>query len=231
MSEIRICSLVAGLAVLAGAAVAAADPVLSLQVASPTLRYYPGDAVIVTLQMSDLPAPASGFQAFVEFDPAELTFIAASYTGAPFGQPIITPIADEGGNIDLAAGINIPAGQTPTAADATLVVMAFQANQVGCIGSVQFRTHAPPARFTDGDAQSIGPVTLVGLPAEPLPCGCACEFDGNAHVNVFDLLMYLDLWFAHDAQAELDGTPGIDVFDLLAYLDCWFPASAGGPCP
>jgi hypothetical protein len=63
---------------------------------------------------------------------------------------------------------------------------------------------------------------------------CACELDGNAaQVDVFDLLSYLDLWFANDAAAELTGDEpaSVDVFDLLAFLDCWFPASGGAPCP
>jgi hypothetical protein len=29
---------------------------------------------------------------------------------------------------------------------------------------------------------------------------------------------------------ELDHAAGVNVFDLLAYLDCWFAASAGQPC-
>lgn len=63
---------------------------------------------------------------------------------------------------------------------------------------------------------------------------CACELDGDAaQVDVFDLLSYLDLWFANDAAAELTGDEpaAVDVFDLLAFLDCWFPASGGVPCP
>jgi hypothetical protein len=60
---------------------------------------------------------------------------------------------------------------------------------------------------------------------------CACEFDGVAGVDVFDLLSYLDLWFANAAGADIDGVAGVDVFDLLFFLDCWFPASAGAPCP
>src|SRR5690606_3983061 len=63
------------------------------------------------------------------------------------------------------------------------------------------------------------------------PPPCPCELDDAAGVDVFDLLAYLDLWFASDEAADLDGESGIDVFDLLAFLDCWFPASAGAPCP
>ncbi len=71
----------------------------------------------------------------------------------------------------------------------------------------------------------------IGTFTGTLPPQCACEMDGNAaQVDVFDLLAYLDLWFAGDAAAELDGAGGVDVFDLLSFLDCWFPASAGEPC-
>lgn len=35
---------------------------------------------------------------------------------------------------------------------------------------------------------------------------------------------YLDLWFVGDAAADFDGLPGIGIFDLLAYLDAWFAA-------
>ena len=60
---------------------------------------------------------------------------------------------------------------------------------------------------------------------------CPCERDEAVGIDVFDLLAYLDLWFAGDQSAELDGAAGVDVFDLLFFLDCWFPASAGAACP
>jgi hypothetical protein len=63
---------------------------------------------------------------------------------------------------------------------------------------------------------------LGGFPAPP----CACEMTGDspAHVDVFDLLAYLDLWFESDPAAERTGDEpaSVDVFDLLSYLDCWF---------
>ncbi len=90
----------------------------------------------------------------------------------------------------------------------------------------------------DDIGSGTAPIVDIGAveaPADtPLPApGCACETDGNdAQVDVFDLLAYLDLWFAGDAQAERTGDDPvvIDVFDLLSFLDCWFPASAGNPC-
>ncbi len=81
-------------------------------------------------------------------------------------------------------------------------------------------TGAVPLMF---DAIEVWPGT-----GEPF---CICEADGSAaQVDVFDLLAYLDLWFASAAAADIDGAQGVDVFDLLAFLDCWFPASSGVPC-
>jgi hypothetical protein len=80
-------------------------------------------------------------------------------------------------------------------------------------------------RSGDPDANLYLKITA----AAPAPA-CPCERDGAPGVNVFDLLAYLDGWFAQDAAADIDETPGVDVFDLLAYLDCWFPASAGEAC-
>jgi hypothetical protein len=72
---------------------------------------------------------------------------------------------------------------------------------------------------------------ILNVDFDPAAPACACETDGDdAQVNVFDLLAYLDLWFAPDPAADIDEAAGVDVFDLLAFLDCWFPASAGEAC-
>jgi hypothetical protein len=62
---------------------------------------------------------------------------------------------------------------------------------------------------------------LWTLAPEP---ACPADLDEDEDVDVFDLLAYLDLWFAADAGAELTGDSPtmVDVFDLLAYLDGWF---------
>lgn len=82
----------------------------------------------------------------------------------------------------------------------------------------------------DPDAPSFV-VAITGEVAGMAPC--YCERGGAPDsIDVFDLLSYLDLWFAGDPTAEFSGDEpaAVDVFDLLAYLDCWFPAS-GGDCP
>ncbi len=51
---------------------------------------------------------------------------------------------------------------------------------------------------------------------------CTADFNASGTVDVFDLLLYLDHWFAADPAAELAGGGAVDVFDLLAFLDGWF---------
>lgn len=67
---------------------------------------------------------------------------------------------------------------------------------------------------------------------EAITCPCEMTCDPGANVDVFDLLAFLDMWFADDPRANLGGgDPGtVDVFDLLEFLDCWFEASWSGAC-
>ena len=49
---------------------------------------------------------------------------------------------------------------------------------------------------------------------------CRCDEDGDGVSNVFDLLAYLNGWFA--GNADFNGDGGTDVFDLLGWLCCFF---------
>ncbi len=51
---------------------------------------------------------------------------------------------------------------------------------------------------------------------------CPADWNFDQAVDVFDLLGYLDEWFAGTAAADLTGDETTDVFDLLSYLDLWF---------
>jgi hypothetical protein len=112
-------------------------------------------------------------------------------------------------SVDGAAPVAFDSGHIRGGAEFPNVTISIQTDAGGCDGFVLDLTAAPGG---DCDAH------------------CPCELTGDQATDVFDLLAYLDDWFAGSAAAELDGTPGIDVFDLLAYLDCWFSASAGNPC-
>lgn len=78
--------------------------------------------------------------------------------------------------------------------------------------------------FFRGRRYEIGQIELaifedVGL---PMRTPCAADLDQDEDADVFDLLAYLDLWFAADPAADLTDDASVDVFDLLMYLDGWF---------
>ena len=67
---------------------AMAGPTLSLRVTGG------GGTVQVTVSMSGLRGQqAAGFQAFLHYDPSQLSFVNGSYTSIPFGLAVIAPIA------------------------------------------------------------------------------------------------------------------------------------------
>lgn len=51
---------------------------------------------------------------------------------------------------------------------------------------------------------------------------CGGDLNRNEITDVFDLLLFLDDWFAGAVAADRDGNSLVDVFDLLAFLDVWF---------
>jgi hypothetical protein len=217
------------LAITISAALAAALPALAgapltLELAGPPGPYLIGELVTVTLSMKNLgPSPAAGFQAFLEFNAAKLDFQGAVYTLEPFGLPVIDPVVASGNTLDVAAGIDQLAGQTPTLADAPLVALVFEALQNGCgAQDVAFRPHDPPTRLTDAFGVSLDPV-MVDLPeSDPDP-----DFDNNGVVNGFDLAMLLASWGPCDTSAECfadlfcDGV--INGFDIAVLLAAWGP--------
>jgi len=124
----------------------------------------PGEPVMVTLSQACLPGLVRGYQAFLTFDPAALTFDSGSYiTPLPYGLPIITPITAVGGDIDLAAGIDDSIGQLPTSLSADLVTLDFTAGSAEGPTQVVFRAHDPPTRFSDEYGNEVVP-TLVNSP-------------------------------------------------------------------
>ena len=187
----------------------------------------PGDTINVKVNMENVaPSEAAGFQAFLEFEDDEMTFIGGTYTSDPFGLAIL-PVVANGETIDLAAGINTFNDQQPTSADATLVEMTFQATAEFCTPTVHFRTNAPPTRVTDDQGNAITPLNLRSL--EPPDClGDIAPETGNGVVNVFDLLKLLEQWGA-PVPSSADIAPDqcdaeVNVFDLLQLLENW------GPC-
>lgn len=136
------------------------DPnVLRLRINEPAdVCVRPGEILQVTLSQDCLTQPVRGYQAFLEFDPGVLDFVSGLYeTPIPYGLPILTPIvASPTGEINLAAGIDDPAGQVPTTLSADLARLNFLADGSGAT-SVVFRVNDPPTRFSDETGQAIVP--------------------------------------------------------------------------
>jgi len=135
--------------------------------------YKPNETATVTLSMADLQSPAAGFQAFLAYDTARLTLVSWTYTATPFGLPVLTAPAlvnPSPGILNLASGIDQFGGQSPTSADADLVILTFTVlgpdTCPGSIGNlITFRTNNPPTRLTDISGASILPTLTIDAPA------------------------------------------------------------------
>ena len=51
-----------------------------------------------------------------------------------------------------------------------------------------------------------------------------CDHDDNGIVDFFDLLDFLNDWFAGNNPADFNADLNVDFFDLLDFLNCWFTA-------
>jgi hypothetical protein len=126
-------------ALLAAAAPAWAQAKLSLHVPFQYRCVQPGDQVIVELRLDAGSPGATAYQAFVEFDNKDLTFISGKYTQTPFGLPVAVPIRqDAQGIITLAAGIDVFKGQPPFTGSATVAFLEFATKSEDCAFNLDF---------------------------------------------------------------------------------------------
>ena len=188
--------------------------------AQPVLELAPiaGPGVTIALRLRNITAtPVSGWQVFLEFDAARLTFSSGSYMTDRFGLPVIFPIAAHGNQIDLAAGINPFTGQSPTNVDQDIAYLTFAVVGTGCPAHVRVRPHSPPTRLTDDSGNSIVPLTII----TPWT-GCNADINNSGTLEVQDIFDFLALWFAGDCRADFNGTGGISVSDIFDFLTAWF---------
>lgn len=220
-SAVRGSVLVAALTLCGAFALPAHGADLELRLEGDGGPFDAGDTVTVGLWMRDLGAtPVAGFQAFLEFDTSALTLLSAAYTPLPFSLPVIMPIAVAGGDVDLAAGIDIINGQMPTSDDARLAVLTFIADQSFCKPPIEFRAHEPPSRLTDDEGGNVLPLDLLVFP----PGQCLGDLNNTGFVDFSDLLIVLQSW-GSPCPGDLDGDGDTNFTDVLILLSNW------GPCP
>lgn len=196
-------------------------PRLSLDIDYGEIPIEPGDFVVLTVSMTICDGrEAAGYQAFLHFDETEFQFVHGTYTTEPFGKPIIWPIAADGEEIDLSAGIDIEQGQPPTSEPAELAYLTFMSVSGGCRNSVWFDDHEPPNRISDPFGEPITPLSLDDLPETP----CPADIILDCEVDVQDLLELLGRWGELGGPADIVPDGIVNVGDLLFLLGEW------GPC-
>lgn len=126
--------------------------------AGATIYASPGQPVTISLNQAGLVTPRTGFQAFLTFDPAKLSFSTATYTSSPYGVP--TPVASGTDSVVLGAVATIPQGSTTR--DAKLADIVFTAGATEGPTVVSFSTFTPPTRLLDAAGLAILPLTTDG---------------------------------------------------------------------
>ena len=147
--------------------------VLLLTVPTESLFVKSGETVQVFVNQMKLETPAAGYQAFAAFD-GKLAFVSGTYTSAPYGWPIVTPIGASGGVVTLAAGIYPP--QTPSTDEARLAELTFTAGDEGTTQITFAEVDGVASRFTDDQGNEIttstvnGPVIVIDNTVPTITC-------------------------------------------------------------
>lgn len=175
-----------------------------------------GERVHVTLAMSCLEVAVCGYQAFLEFDAALLTFVEGSYVlPEPFGRPLTYPIVAEGNHIDLAAGID--SGQEPATEDADLVHLTFEAAATEGVTRIRFRENVPPTLLVTAEG-AVFPALLDSTIVR-VNAGCPClvgDADCDGDVDADDCAEFVGClsgpWRATDFI-----TPSLECLDAFDF--------------
>jgi hypothetical protein len=165
----------------------------SLRVVGPPQHcYLPDDLVQIQLQLVNVTSatPVAGFQAFTTFDESMLEFVSASYSPAPLGLPIITPIqVTDRNRINLAAGIDAFNSQPPATSNGLLATLTFRVLVAQTNPMIHFTPHVPPTNMT---TPSGDPVSTLQVATELVPS--LGDLNGDGIVNGLDLGILLFNW-------------------------------------
>lgn len=168
----------------------------------------------------DVP-PATSYQAFLEFATDTLEFVSGEYTLDAFGLPLIMPIEDSDGTLDLAAGLNTFSGQEPVCGWHLLATLEFTAIADGEVcSSLFFRDHYPPTSIMDVDVVRIIPLLVSTSAVGDVNGDDVIDMaDVNAAVQV--LLVPDDATPEERAAVNANCDAVVDGRDIQPLVDLW----------
>ncbi len=90
--------------------------------------------------------------------------------------------------------------------------------QVSCVGACLIPGTGNCLQFEHATCEAVGGV-WQGPGTTTCQAQCPADLTGDGAADIFDLLLYMDLYSAQNAQADLAAPFGaIDVFDLIEYV-------------
>jgi hypothetical protein len=198
-----------------------------------------GDVFALELRMRDMAQLVNGWQAFLAYDPADMSFRAdlSAYTNAPFEIHFTSMGLAEGtpGEIDL-DGLTF----TPTDADALLATLYFEVTQTCADLQVIFRDATPfETQFSSG-GMSVPAFTLdapleFGGCDDGLFCNGAetCDASGQCVAGTDPCAEGEQCIEAEQrcvlANGDFDADGDVDLFDTAVFQVC-FGQPATGLC-
>jgi hypothetical protein len=66
-----------------------------------------------------------------------------------------------------------------------------------------------------------------GALAVSIPGGCPCDFDTSGAVNIDDIFIFLNAWFAQDPRTDFDHNGSRNIDDIFQFINCFFNQPAG----
>jgi hypothetical protein len=107
-------------------------------------------------------------------------------------------------------------------------VEVFSRTDVGSPRAFSVEARVSPGSTVDFaiDPNGDGRFDLARFNAVITRLPCSADIDENGVFDVFDLLAYLDMWFARDIAADFDGNGVTEPFDLSVFVTAWFGGDA-----
>jgi glucose/arabinose dehydrogenase len=91
----------------------------------------------------------------------------------------------------------------------------------GVIDQFQMLSDCDNDTVSDGRELELGTQVDAGYDGIPDTCQCPADINGDG-LNIDDIFIFLNLWFAGDVRADFNGLDGVNIDDIFIYLNAWF---------